>query len=673
MRDTSPAGTATTAGAYRPDIDGMRALAVGLVVLHHVGFHRVSGGYIGVDVFFVISGYLITSIIFPKIAERRFSYLDFFGRRVKRLSPVLSLVIAVTLAAGLVLLLPSDLEKLASSAVWVSLFAGNFFFWRNYGGYFADDAQSAPLLHTWSLAVEEQYYLLWPLSLVIALRLFGARNTVILICLAVPPLIYLSELGTRLTIGAAYYLLPTRFFELLVGSVAALLHLPERLALHRHVATLLGSAGLAAIVYAGITLTPASAFPGYNALWPVLGTLLVIVSTPGLANRALTAAPIVYLGKLSYSLYLWHWPIIACMHYTGLEFSLTARLLAMGGALLLSMASYHLVENPLRHRRYASRRQIFLWLYLAPTALIAAAALAILATQGLPQRFDAALVNADRAVATRVHQQRSACHVSARSWQQPLDAECVFGAGGAAAPTVLLIGDSHANHLVPFFEALLRDAGLQGSDYTMDRCPGLFGLEYGANAPIARQCAGRNALASMAVGERGTATWCSPPPGPTRTRHRYMWTAGASLTTTQSKRRSARPCAARWRASPRAAPCPCWCAKPPRCRASRRVARCRCSCSAPTRTATPGTIATAGWTARCPRCRRNFRPCRCSTRPPCSATIAAAARCASRICPCTAMTIISTPRAVRCSATSTSASTAIRSSPATLRRVHNHD
>jgi peptidoglycan/LPS O-acetylase OafA/YrhL len=503
MRDTSPAGTATNAGAYRPDIDGMRALAVGLVVLHHVGFHRVSGGYIGVDVFFVISGYLITSIIFPKIAERRFSYLDFFERRVKRLSPVLSLVIAVTLAACLVLLLPSDLEKLASSAVWVSLFAGNFFFWRNYGGYFADDAQSAPLLHTWSLAVEEQYYLLWPLSLVIALRLFGARNTVILICLAVPPLIYLSELGTRLTIGAAYYLLPTRFFELLVGSVAALLHLPERLALHRHIATLLGSAGLAAIVYAGITLTPASAFPGYNALWPVLGTLLVIVSTPGLANRALTAAPIVYLGKLSYSLYLWHWPITACMHYTGLEFSLTARLLAMGGALLLSMASYHLVENPLRHRRYASRRQIFLWLYLAPTALIAAAALAILATQGLPQRFDAALVNADRAVATRVHQQRSACHVSARSWQQPLDAECVFGAGGAAAPTVLLIGDSHANHLVPFFEALLRDAGLQGSDYTMDRCPGLFGLEYGANAPIARQCARRNALASMAVGERG--------------------------------------------------------------------------------------------------------------------------------------------------------------------------
>jgi peptidoglycan/LPS O-acetylase OafA/YrhL len=503
MRDTSPAGTATNAGAYRPDIDGMRALAVGLVVLHHVGFHRVSGGYIGVDVFFVISGYLITSIIFPKIAERRFSYLDFFGRRVKRLSPVLSLVIAVTLAAGLVLLLPSDLEKLASSAVWVSLFAGNFFFWRNYGGYFADDAQSAPLLHTWSLAVEEQYYLLWPLSLVIALRLFGARNTVILICLAVPPLIYLSELGTRLTIGAAYYLLPTRFFELLVGSVAALLHLPERLALHRHVATLLGSAGLAAIVYAGITLTPASAFPGYNALWPVLGTLLVIVSTPGLANRALTAAPVVYLGKLSYSLYLWHWPIIACMHYTGLEFSLTARLLAMGGALLLSMASYHLVENPLRHRRYASRRQIFLWLYVAPTALIAAAALAILATQGLPQRFDAALVNADRAVATRVHQQRSACHVPARSWQQPLDADCVFGAGGAAAPTVLLIGDSHANHLVPFFEALLRDAGLQGNDYTMDRCPGLFGLEYGANAPIARQCAGRNALASMAIGERG--------------------------------------------------------------------------------------------------------------------------------------------------------------------------
>jgi peptidoglycan/LPS O-acetylase OafA/YrhL len=673
MRDTSPAGTATTAGAYRPDIDGMRALAVGLVVLHHVGFHRVSGGYIGVDVFFVISGYLITSIIFPKIAERRFSYLDFFGRRVKRLSPVLSLVIAVTLAAGLVLLLPSDLEKLASSAVWVSLFAGNFFFWRNYGGYFADDAQSAPLLHTWSLAVEEQYYLLWPLSLVIALRLFGARNTVILICLAVPPLIYLSELGTRLTIGAAYYLLPTRFFELLVGSVAALLHLPERLALHRHVATLLGSAGLAAIVYAGITLTPASAFPGYNALWPVLGTLLVIVSTPGLANRALTAAPVVYLGKLSYSLYLWHWPIIACMHYTGLEFSLTARLLAMGGALLLSMASYHLVENPLRHRRYASRRQIFLWLYLAPTALIAAAALAILATQGLPQRFDAALVNADRAVATRVHQQRSACHVPARSWQQPLDADCVFGAGGAAAPTVLLIGDSHANHLVPFFEALLRDAGLQGSDYTMDRCPGLFGLEYGANAPIARQCAGRNALASMAIGERGyryvvlAASWPDTNTG-------SVHVDGRRLTDDDAvEKRSARPCAARSRASPRAAPCPCWCAKPRRCRASRRAARCRCSCSAPTRTATPGTTATAGWTARCPRCRRIFPPCGCSTRPPCSATIAAAARCASRICPCTAMTIISTPRAVRCSARSTSASTAIRSSPATLRRAHSHD
>lgn len=162
---------------YRSDIDGLRALAVGLVILNHVGFSFFSGGYIGVDVFFVISGFLITAIIYPKIVENNFKFSWFLSRRIKRLMPVLLFVTFITMLVFSLILLPQDLVKYYRSVIWVLLYGANFFFWREYGGYFDGGSQEAPLLHTWSLAVEEQYYLLWPVMLVFAIKFLGIKRT----------------------------------------------------------------------------------------------------------------------------------------------------------------------------------------------------------------------------------------------------------------------------------------------------------------------------------------------------------------------------------------------------------------------------------------------------------------------------------------------------------------
>ena len=201
---------------YRPDIDGLRAIAVLSVLIHHLSEPFLPGGFVGVDIFFVISGFLITSQVHTEAREGTFSIRQFYKRRINRILPALLTVVAVSLAVGVLLLSPADLFLLARSAVYASLGLSNVFFWREYGNYFAGNAREAPLLHTWSLGIEEQFYVIWPLLVLLLVRT-RPRLTVILVAVITVALIALSEVAAGMFASASYYLLPTRFFELMIG------------------------------------------------------------------------------------------------------------------------------------------------------------------------------------------------------------------------------------------------------------------------------------------------------------------------------------------------------------------------------------------------------------------------------------------------------------------------
>ena len=206
---------------YRADIDGLRALAVLLVIFNHYGF-GLSGGYVGVDVFFVISGFVITIGIYPRIKANNFTYSQFWYARIRRLMPALFLVLFISSLIFSIILVPSDLLLFSKNLLAANFSLSNFYIWSEYGGYFSGNAQEAPLLHTWSLAVEEQFYILWPICLVLLCKLFsGPRLLLVLICSTVA-FIFVSQYGVERTIAAAYYLLPTRVFELLLGCSVAI-------------------------------------------------------------------------------------------------------------------------------------------------------------------------------------------------------------------------------------------------------------------------------------------------------------------------------------------------------------------------------------------------------------------------------------------------------------------
>ncbi|MEM9742724.1 MAG: acyltransferase family protein [Pseudomonadota bacterium] len=494
--------------AYRKDIDGLRSIAVGLVLLHHAGFEAVSGGFVGVDVFFVISGFLITGIIFGKAEVGRFSFADFFVRRIKRLMPALFLVMLATTLAAFIFLLPADLERFGWSLLWVSLYAGNFFFWQAHGGYFGGNAQEAPLLHTWSLAVEEQYYLLWPIAVVLGLRWLGARWFGALSLLGLVAATLFSEWATQATIGAAYYLLPSRFFQLLLGSVLAIYwsRLPALPELLKHAFSV---AGVALIVGSALVLTKGSAFPGFNAVYPSLGCALLILAGQraadshgiGVANRFLSLPPFVFFGLISYSLYLWHWPIFAYLRYTDTALTLPVQLGAVAAAIALAYLSWRFVEGPFRHSPSSGLGPVTQRFLGYPGLAVVGVLVLCVTTAGLPGRFDPSIQRMEQAVNTLPHEARTGCHVPFRHRATPPTVDCGLGTLSGERIDGFLFGDSHANHLSGFVDELARDAQLRVVDYTLDQCPPIFDLAWGRSAAIARGCRERNEAARAFIVE----------------------------------------------------------------------------------------------------------------------------------------------------------------------------
>lgn len=336
---------------YRPEIDGLRALAVSAVVLFHLEPAWLPGGFTGVDIFFVISGFLITLIIVREFENDRFSFTGFWIRRVRRIIPALSVMVLCTLIAGFVVLFPSDWATSGWHGLSVLGFFANFSMWRLVGDYWGPSAEETPLLHTWSLAIEEQYYLFYPLLLIPILKFAGKHRLTVLGVGTILSLA-LCLFVTRDHPSAAFYMLPTRAWELSTGAILALLHAGRFASPVSGIAArVAGGLGLILIAASYGFIHNENDFPGYKALFPVLGAALILGGTSAreFPGNLLASRPLVYIGKISYSLYLWHWPFLAYLSILdGRHDSGISGFRLLPAILLLSILSYHFVETPAR-------------------------------------------------------------------------------------------------------------------------------------------------------------------------------------------------------------------------------------------------------------------------------------------------------------------------------------
>ncbi len=439
---------------HRPDVDGMRAVAVLAVLAFHMGL-PVHGGFVGVDVFFVISGFLISSIILTQIKAGTFTFASFYERRARRILPALSVTLAVTCVLAYRYLLPVELEDFARSLVSANFSVSNFYYWLT-SSYFDTTSEWKPLLHTWTLGVEEQFYVVMPIFFWVLKRFAPKRLDLSVYCLALASFA-LSAVGVYRYPTATFYLLPTRAWELLVGSIISLESFPRlRNAVVRELAAVVG---LALILVACLRYYPTTVFPGVAALPPCIGAALIIVAgreQPSWVGRALSLRPIVFVGLISYSLYLWHWPVIVFqrmgMTMVGGLGKRQAQALVFTVSIALATLSWRFVETPFRHGPKGlnfSRAAIFRFALSAVAALAVVGAIGLLAN-GIPSRFPAEA----RKVAEFLDQDRTSeqfrtdtCFMTPRDWDlDKFDFDQCMPADPAKR-TLLILGDSHAAHL----------------------------------------------------------------------------------------------------------------------------------------------------------------------------------------------------------------------------------
>ncbi|MEL7445903.1 MAG: acyltransferase family protein [Pseudomonadota bacterium] len=454
---------------YRADIDGLRGIAVALVVLFHAKPEWLTGGFVGVDVFFVISGYLITKILYGERQAGAFTYFRFYQRRIRRLLPAFSVVVLAVAGLSLWLSLPDHLIDTGQSIVAAGVFATNLLFWQE-AGYFAGPAELKPLLHSWSLAVEEQFYFLYPLALFVGMWLWRKHGALAITLAIFAVSLLLSAVLTPSQPDAAFYLLPFRAWELMLGSILAIT--AAKAPVNAILRNLLVLVGLAMIVAASIFYSSATVFPGYAAMLPVFGSALVIYaagSNDAVSKALLQNAPLVGLGKISYSLYLWHWPLFAFAHYRtigDLPLWLVGALIV--AALILSILSYRFVEQPFRKPGALEGWKPFSFAAASSIAMIGIGVV-FMHTVGLPQRFDPEIRTI---METRADRDRSRKCQSNRDGTVAPSEACRFGAEDGPA-RIALWGDSHAHALVATLGRAAESRGAALHHYGFDGCPPL--------------------------------------------------------------------------------------------------------------------------------------------------------------------------------------------------------
>lgn len=436
---------------YRREIDGLRALALLPVMLFHAGFETFGGGFVGVDVFFVISGYLITNIILVELEQGRFSIVNFYERRARRILPALFLVMLVCIPFAWLWLLPLDMKDFSRSLVAVSVFASNILFWRG-SGYFDTAAEHKPLLHTWSLAVEEQYYVLFPLFLMLIWRL-GRRWVLVSLSLICAISLTLAQYGAYAAPAAAFFLLPTRGWELLIGAFAAIhLSAPNRAGFSKRLSETGGWLGLVLILLAVFAYSKATPFPSLYALAPTVGTVLVILfaTQRTMVGRFVGNQAFVGLGLISYSAYLWHQPLFAFYRHMALaEKNQFAFCFLSVLALVLAFLSWRYVERPFRTKGKFSRGQVSIFAVSGSVFFIAFGYIGY-KSDGFEFRWERVLSGdvGQFEFYQYMRQKYFDCEPKSVSEQALIwNGFLRCKQSKAGSPDVVLLGDSHAEHL----------------------------------------------------------------------------------------------------------------------------------------------------------------------------------------------------------------------------------
>ncbi|MBI4820041.1 MAG: acyltransferase [Deltaproteobacteria bacterium] len=467
---------------YRPDVDGLRAVAVLAVLFYHAGSFGVSGGFVGVDVFFVISGFVIARQSYGLLAkdearapgskEPHFSAIGFYSRRICRIFPASFVVLGVVSLAGVLVLLPRDLTGLARALAPASLFYSNVYFWRDQG-YFEPAAEDRFLLHMWSLAVEEQFYVLWPAVLLGLRRRVLQRSFARILLVTLLVSFSLAFAGVLRAPSATFYLSPTRAWEFLIGAILA--H-PTMPAASPVTARLAGVAGLTLILTSLLAFDRETLFPGPLAAVPCLGAGLVIWSgQDSPSGRFLSTRGMVFIGLLSYSLYLWHWPFIVFFRYAAMR---GPRLHEGLGLVLVSIlaaySSWKWIEQPTRRRYATVQRRRELW--VGGFGLIASAvalSFVLKIDGGLRSRFSPSVLTPHDVGSSR-NKHASTC--LARGDFVPRSDKCLVGAPGSrSAPAVIVWGDSHASQYVPGLGKLAAEEGSTVRQATKGACHPLIG------------------------------------------------------------------------------------------------------------------------------------------------------------------------------------------------------
>lgn len=483
----------TPSAEYRPDIDGLRALAVLVVILYHFDIAGFTGGFTGVDIFFVISGYLIIRIIYNELAAGTFSLRNFWERRVRRIIPAMVVVLLATAAAAYYfLLLPSDLVDFGTTLMLQGVFLANFWF-MGVSDYFAAPALTMPLLHTWTLAVEEQFYIIFPLVAVLLCRFLGqqvARLKLLMVALVVASFAYSLWLvygvpteqfslvgfphvwGSATGASAAFYFILPRLWEFVVGGLVAVYAWRIKNALFAEVTAM---AGLMAILAGVFLVNEAMVFPGVAVLLPVLGTAAVIVGNTEqstLVRTILSAPYLVWFGLLSYSLYLWHWPVLVFSKYRlydGQALSPATVILLFGLIVCLSWLTYRYVETPIRQKRFLKNQSQLFLAALLSVALVVLAGFLIVRQAGFPER----LSEQGQVIAAAMsdyNPRQAECFTRSEIAQQSEHTPCLLGLQNPEQIDFVLWGDSHANALMPAFDVYGIETGQTGIFFGVGAC-----------------------------------------------------------------------------------------------------------------------------------------------------------------------------------------------------------
>lgn len=470
---------------YRPDIDGLRALAIIFVLLYHVFPETVKGGFIGVDVFFVISGFLISGIILTELNNESFSFLTFYSKRIKRILPVLLVVIATSFLLGWLFLLPKEFKELGKHIAGGVGFVANFTLWSD-AGYFDALPELKPLLHLWSLGVEEQFYLLWPLVLFIVWKIFPAsiNHFKVMAYFVVTALLLSFAFNVALVTtkpDMVFYFPFTRFWEIFIGAALCIFFMrhPQNDFLRTH-ANLLSAIGVALILFAVVSINKNSVFPGWWAILPTIGTAFIIAGGQHawFNKNIFSNDTIVGIGLISYPLYLWHWPILSFMSIKvgSIPYGLD-KITVLVSSFLLAWLSYKFIETPIRRRKNSKPVVATL---LGLSLALGILGIAIYKFDGIPSRISA--ITDYKEMPTEIQEMLNPnfggdvgkdwrehdCFLAKDERPEKYKSDCIEH---NSKPLVFLWGDSHAAALYSGLKAFQRDNSFSIAQYTASACP----------------------------------------------------------------------------------------------------------------------------------------------------------------------------------------------------------